>query len=75
MVHGKRIQVSLHTSDYGEAVVKALEIRGAVADLIGEGCGVCEIARRLAIPLSSAHKLVKKVRKRTPVEPLATALG
>ena len=27
MVHGKRIQVSLHTSDYGEAVVKALEIR------------------------------------------------
>jgi integrase len=27
MVHGKRIQVSLHTDDYGEAVVKAMEIR------------------------------------------------
>jgi len=26
-VHGKRIQVSLDTSDYWEAVVKALEIR------------------------------------------------
>ena len=27
MVHGKRVQVSLHTDDYGEAVVKAMEIR------------------------------------------------
>jgi integrase len=27
MVHGKRAQVSLHTDEYGEAVVKALEIR------------------------------------------------
>jgi integrase len=27
MVHGKRIQMSLDTGDYGEAVVKALEIR------------------------------------------------
>jgi DNA invertase Pin-like site-specific DNA recombinase len=46
-----------------------------VSTLMGQGYGVCEIARRLAIPLSSAHKLVKKLRTRTPVEPLAAALG
>ena len=33
----------------------------AVAGLVGDGLGVCAIARELSIPLSSAHKLVKKV--------------
>jgi DNA invertase Pin-like site-specific DNA recombinase len=32
---------------------------GAVAALVAQGIGVCEISRRLALPLSSTHKLVK----------------
>lgn len=34
----------------------------AVAVLLDQGHGVCEIARRLSLPLSSAHKVVKGVR-------------
>ena len=34
----------------------------AVAALMGEGLGVCAIARRLGIPLSSAHKIIEPTR-------------
>ena len=34
----------------------------AVAALLGEGLGVCAIARQLDLPLSSAHKVVKRLR-------------
>jgi DNA invertase Pin-like site-specific DNA recombinase len=34
----------------------------AVAELMGEGLGVCAIARKLGIPLSSTHKITKSIR-------------
>ena len=34
----------------------------AVAELLGEGLGVCAIAKRLGIPLSSAHKVIKPLK-------------
>ena len=50
MVHGKRIQVSLNTSDYGEAVVKALEIRAdpflSVADPLRAEIGTISSPRQ-----------------------------
>ena len=45
---------------------------GAVAALLKEGLGVCAIARQLSMPLSSAHKLVKKLRLPNLV-PIATS--
>ena len=36
----------------------------AVAALLGDGLGVCAIARRLGIPLSSAHKVVIRLQGR-----------
>lgn len=36
----------------------------AVAVLLGEGLGVCAIARKLGIPLSSAHKVIKALKER-----------
>ena len=36
----------------------------AVAGLLSEGLGVCAIARRLGIPLSSAHKVVTRLQGR-----------
>jgi len=35
----------------------------AVAGLLSDGLGICAIARRLGIPLSSAHKVVKRVEE------------
>lgn len=36
----------------------------SVAGLLAQGNGVCEIARKLGLPLSSAHKLVALLRRR-----------
>ncbi len=34
----------------------------AVAGLLAQGLGVCQISRQLGLPLSSSHKLIKRLR-------------